>query len=155
MFTNKIILSEISFEYANKIILNLIRLQLCVVYLSAGLSKLTGNLWPSGTAMFYTLSNPDYSIPPIYKNIGYWHPAFHVIPNYVVLSYQILFPFLCWSRFKTYLLIMGVAIHLSIGLFLGLPSFAGAVMAIYSSFLDKSTCNSLLHSIEKSKILPN
>ena len=150
-FTNKTILSKGTFERANKTVLTIIQIQLCIVYLSAGLSKLTGNLWPSGTAIFYTLSNPDYSIPFIYKNIGYWHPLFHVIPNYIVLSYQILFPFLCWSRFKPYLLILGLAIHLSIGLFLGLPSFAGAVIAIYSSFLDKNTCSKLLYSINEFK----
>ena len=148
LFTNKIIMSKLFFRHANKILLNLIRLQLCLVYLSAGLSKVTGNLWPSGTAIFYTLSNPDYSIPLIYESIGHWPPIFYVVPNYIVFLYQILFPWLCWNKFiKPYLLIVGILIHLCIGLILGLPFFAGAVIVIYSSFLDESASDKLLRVI--------
>ncbi|MDC1175246.1 hypothetical protein OAT67_07610 [Bacteriovoracaceae bacterium] len=123
----------------NKSLLLLLRIQLCLVYLVAGVNKIRVELWSEGTALFYTLSVPDYSLPFIYNNISEIPISLIVITNYLVILYQISFSFLVWSKlFKNYILLFGLLFHTAIALIMGLPSFAGALLACYFVFIDLS-----------------
>jgi hypothetical protein len=110
------------------------RLQVVAVYLVAGLGKVTGQLWQNGTAIFYTLSVDDFTLPAIRTFVADY-PIFSVVATYVTLLYQVSFPWLIWNRrFRPWLMTLGTAIHLQIALVMGLFSFGLAVMSSYVVF---------------------
>ena len=125
-------------QYANNAITNAVfliaRLQVVAVYLVAGLGKVTGELWQNGTAIFYTLSVDDFTLPAVRSFVADW-PVFSVVATYVTLLYQVSFPWLIWNRrFRPWLMGLGTFIHLQIALVMGLFSFGLAVMSSYVVF---------------------
>jgi len=110
------------------------RLQVIAVYLVAGLGKVSGELWQNGTAIFYTLSVDDFTLPAVRTFVADY-PIFSVVATYVTLLYQVSFPWLIWNRrFRPWLMLLGTAIHLQIALVMGLFSFGLAVMSSYVVF---------------------
>lgn len=100
-------------------------IQVCLVYLVAGLSKLNDAGWMSGQALDGVYKLDHFSLE--YKPGG---ETWNRIITYVVLFYQLLFPVLVWIRpIKIPFLILGVAMHLYIAFVVGLPAF-GLIMTI-------------------------
>ena len=52
-------------------------IQLCIVYLSAGLNKISGQLWRNGTAIYYVMKNSTYGHP-------FWGP--HITDSYLLVT---------------------------------------------------------------------
>lgn len=110
------------------------RLQVVAVYLVAGLGKIDGELWQNGTALYYTLSVDDFTLPFVRDLVAH-HPFFSVAGTYATLAYQVSFPWLIWNRrVRPYLMTFGTFLHLQIALVMGLFSFGLAVMASYAIF---------------------
>ena len=111
----------------------LARLQLALVYLTAGLSKIQGNLWPKGVALYYTLNVSEYSTPLLGKLMSL--PLLTVLASYSTLVFQISFIFLIWNRsFRPYFLLAGALFHMGISFGMGLMSFGFAMCACYFVF---------------------
>ncbi|MCI5057106.1 MAG: HTTM domain-containing protein, partial [Flavobacteriales bacterium] len=126
--------------YANvvsNLVVFLAMFQVVCVYLFAGLFKLQGNMWLSGSALYQVLSLKTYSHPIFY---GLMHETFLLKGvNYIGLVYQLMFPFLIWSkRLRLPLLVLGMLFHLFIVFGMGLPAFGIFMMASYSIFASKS-----------------
>lgn len=130
------------FDSLNKILMNkvltLCRLQLCIVYFATSMIKITGTLWPKGIAIYYSLMVPDYSIPLIYNNISHFPDFVFVLSNYLVLGFQLSFPYMIWNkRARPYYLAIGTMIHLSISFVIGLFLFGLVIAISYSLFYEK------------------
>lgn len=110
------------------------RLQVVFVYLVAGLAKATGETWQEGTALFYTLSVDDYSIP----FLNHWIIKFYfltVLGSYMTVLFQISFPWLVWFRQTRYwMLLAGTFLHLQISFIMGLLMFGFAMVVCYIIF---------------------
>ena len=123
----------------------LMQIQLCVVYGYSGLEKLKGVRWWDGSAMWDVLA---------IGNMQRWDMSFMAhapillaIAAYLVLAWEIYFPALIWNKkMKIPVLAFGAAMHLGIGLFLNLPSFAAMMISYYALFLTKD---------ELLKLIPN
>lgn len=100
--------------------------QICIVYLEAGLYKVQGSLWQSGTAVYYPLQSFAYGIfPPVADLLTHWALPV-VIATYVTVLAQIAFPFLLFHRLtRRIALIVLLGMHLSIAVLMGLPFFSG------------------------------
>lgn len=125
-------------RYANNAVTNAVfliaRLQVIAVYVVAGLAKVSGELWQNGTAIYYTLSVDDFSLPFVRSFVANV-PLFAVMATYVTLFYQLSFPWLIWNRrIRPWLMFLGTTIHLQIALVMGLFTFGFAVMASYVVF---------------------
>ena len=102
-------------------------IQIQLVYLIAALAKLSSNDWLSGVAIinldkveYFNLYSKAFSVTGI---SAYFF-------NYLVLSYQLLFPVLIWfEKIKKPLLIMGIFTHLYIAFVMGIMGF-GLIMLI-------------------------
>lgn len=115
-------------------------LTIASMYLTTGLLKIISPLWQKGVAIFYILTSQEYSTP-FFAQLAWDIPAiFLIIPNYLVLIFQITFPFslLIPSLKKSYLF-FGIFFHLIIAIVIGLPSFAVHVICAYSIFLSDSS----------------
>ncbi len=106
-----------------------VMIQVCIVYFFAAISKLSNESWLNGSAVSMAAQINHYSLPTISKNTNNFYLLF-VIVNYIVLIYQILFPFLIWvKKIKKPFIVVGIVMHLYIAFIMGLVSF-GLIMIL-------------------------
>lgn len=127
-------------NYLNSLITNtsfwLARFQICVVYLTAGVFKLTGENWIGGEAFYYALNFQFLSHEGV-ANFLFKSELLLYAGNYFALFYQLLFPLLVWIKpIKKWLLLLGVFLHLSIIFVNGLVDFGLIMLVSYSLFLN-------------------
>lgn len=109
--------------------------QLCIVYLSAGLLKLKGNLWLDGSAISHVLSIEEYSLPSIIS-IAWENPWWMKLATWVTLIYQLTFPWIIWIKnSRSILLFLGTVIHLGIAFIVGITDFGMIMVISYLLFL--------------------
>jgi sporulation delaying protein B len=111
----------------------LIRVQVAVVYLEAVLGKMGVPVWRNGTALYYILQDPTFGAPrwlmPIVKVLlmSPFSVSLFTWGTLVVESF-LFFGFLLPSRYRSFLLVVGIVLHLTMGLVMGVLSF-GVAMA--------------------------
>jgi hypothetical protein len=104
-----------------------ILIQICLVYLIAGLAKLNSADWLGGNAVNNLSFVTHFNLfsGPIIKN-----ELLNSGINYIILFYQLLFPFLIWmNKLKKPMVLLGLATHLYIAFVTGLLGF-GLIMTI-------------------------
>ncbi|MFT3765948.1 MAG: HTTM domain-containing protein [Minicystis sp.] len=107
----------------------LCRWQVAVVYFTASLLKLQGELWQNGMALYYILQNETFS-HPVFGRFVVDHVWLAVAGTYATVAFQLAFPWLVWfRRVRPYLLVAGVLLHLGILFVMGLFTF-GLIMCI-------------------------
>lgn len=119
--------------------LGLIRWQLFIVYLDACLSKLAIPEWRDGTAMYYWLNDNYMGLP------GYMHGLFEpllsskwvalITWSVLLLEFCLAISILMKPRIRLYLFPLALAFHMGIALFMGITSFAVAMIAALLLFM--------------------
>ena len=130
-------------SYPNKLITNtaflMAQLQICILYLVAGMSKLIGDEWLAGEAFYYTLNFAFYSQQAIANQLFKSDLALY-FSNYLALGYQLTFALLIWIKpIKKWLLFVGVGMHIGIIVLNGLVDFGLIMLASYLLFIDNTT----------------
>jgi hypothetical protein len=106
----------------------MVQIQLCIVYFASGLEKAMGEQWWNGEAIWRSLMLPVYnhfdfswiSRFPLLAKLGAWG----------TLIVEMGYPFFVWSRrTRRFWVAATIALHLGIGLFLGLHTFS-ALMTV-------------------------
>ncbi|GAB4199766.1 MAG: hypothetical protein OHK0022_20280 [Roseiflexaceae bacterium] len=99
--------------------------QLCLVYGIAGLYKIQGEMWQSGTALYYVMRVDEFTLPGVSELI-YRNVPLVVALTYLTVAFQVAFPFLLFLNRYTRLLVLlgGMTFHLGIAVFMGLVTFA-------------------------------
>jgi hypothetical protein len=101
-----------------------IQIQLCLLYFSSSLNKVTGQLWQNGTALYYVLLSEEYSNPAF----GPWLAdkyVFITLASYATIGVQLSFPYLVWTRrFRVPIICGLILMHLGIGFQMGLARFS-------------------------------
>ncbi|WGD37149.1 HTTM domain-containing protein [Lysinibacter sp. HNR] len=109
--------------------------QVCFLYFASGLYKVQGEKWQNGTALYYVLRTAEYNTWPELTSLIYQSPIVVVAATYGVVFAQLFLPFVLVSRLlKIILLPMVMAMHVCIGIFMGLPFFSG-IMIVSDLFL--------------------
>ncbi len=118
-----------------------LQVQYCLMYLSAGLSKLKGQSWWSGTAPWYTMTNPEFS--PLYiqpyvdflswlcqtENRWLWETYMSSIVVFTLVL-EIGFPVLVWTRLRPIFIAGAILLHLGIAVYMGLIVFSLFMMVL-------------------------
>jgi hypothetical protein len=116
-------------------VIRLIQVHYCMMYLSAGLSKLKGESWWSGTAVFYTMTNPEFSplhLSP-YRELLAWlcqnehrwvWEGYMTVTAIFTLFLEIGLPFLVWTRLRPVMVAGAILLHTGIALNMGLIVFS-------------------------------
>lgn len=103
----------------------LIAAQVCVIYATAGLTKVQGQMWQNGSAMSYVLRLTWFQPWP---GLSHWfagHSLMLTLVGYVTVLVQSGFTFIVFSpKLKYPALVILVLMHLSIAVLLGLPFFS-------------------------------
>ncbi|HEX4787167.1 MAG TPA: DCC1-like thiol-disulfide oxidoreductase family protein [Actinospica sp.] len=102
-----------------------IAFQVCVIYATAGLTKVQGSMWQDGSAMGYVLRLHWFQPWPGLDSWLLGHALVLALIGYVTVFVQVGFPFAVFSpRLKYPSLVLLCGMHLSIAIVLGLPFFS-------------------------------
>lgn len=108
--------------------------QVCVMYTVAGLHKVTGPMWQSGTALYYIMRTQEFGSP--YSELVYRNQYLVVAGSYATVAFQLGFLPALLNRYARYVwLLGGVLFHAAIAVFMGLTTFSWLMVAIYPLFL--------------------
>ena len=128
----------------------LIQLQLCVMYLFAGLSKLQGEVWWDGTAFWGAVANLEYQSVDLT-----WLARFPLLVNvltHVTVVWEISYIVLVWGRLsRPVVLSIAVVLHLGIGICLGMMTFGLAALIANLAFVSPKIIRMALdrsHSVQ-------
>jgi len=116
------------------IALRLIQVHLCVVYGFSGCAKLLGASWWEGTAIWGAVANGQYRTLDLT-----WLARHPLVVNALTLGtvfWEVFYPALVWPRLTRRLALgMAVAVHLGIGLSMGMMEFALAMITANLAFV--------------------
>ena len=106
----------------------LIQLHMCVIYLFAGFSKLQGESWWDGTAMWLSLANYEYQTLDL-TWLGQWPLVINLLTHAVVL-WEVTYCVLVWPRLtRPLVLALAVPVHMGIAVCMGMITF-GLIMLV-------------------------
>ncbi len=132
---------------AANVAIRLLQIHVCIIYLFAGLSKLQGQAWWNGNAIWITLGN--YEFAPMQFEIylkflrflgshQLLYDAFMSGGGLFTLVFEIGYAFLVWRpRLRWVFLAAAILLHGGIGLFMGLKTFSLMMLVMNMAFLRK------------------
>lgn len=134
--------------------LRLMQVHVCVIYFVAGVSKLQGTTWWSGTAAWATMANAEFSplYNPLYAQFISWLPTHRWLWELTMsasvlftLAFELCFAFLVWQRnWRWTMVTAAVLMHTGIALFMGLVTFSLMMLALVLCFVPAGTVHRLL-----------
>lgn len=111
-----------------------IMIQICFIYLFAGLHKLQGEVWRDGTALYYILNSSDFSAYSFNEYLTSF-PFIVYGLTWFTIAFQLLFPLLVWfNKTKLSVLFLGILLHLGILIFMRIDNFSFIMLACYAVF---------------------
>lgn len=119
--------------------MRLIQLHLCAIYFWSGMSKLKGDSWWTGEALWRVLANAEYQTTDLTWMA--WVPWLPFLIAHLTVLWEIYFCVLIWNlRLRPMVLAVGIGMHFGIGAFLGMWTFGLAVTFAYPAFADPDVC---------------
>ncbi len=110
------------------------RLQVAMLYATAGLLKVHGELWTKGVALYYTMNVLEYGNRLVGELMAA-SPVLLAAGSFATVLFQVTFPILIWPRVtRPLLMAAGTLFHLAIVFVMGLTSFGFAMCASYFVF---------------------
>jgi hypothetical protein len=123
--------------------LRLIQVHLCVVYFFSGCGKLLGASWWEGVALWGAAANVQYRTLDLT-----WLARLPLVVNAITLAtlwWEVGYAALVWPRLtRPLFLAMAVAVHLGIGLTMGMMEFGLAMLTANLAFVPAETWRRLL-----------
>ena len=113
--------------------IRLVQIQMCVFVLFSGLSKLLGESWLVGEALWFAVANNEFAFFPLSilaKNI--WLVPFL---TYYTIIVELHYPILIWGSLRAWALSAAITLHIGIAVFLGLWFFSLTAISAHLIFL--------------------
>jgi len=118
--------------------------QLVMLYFFSGIYKLYGPEWLNGSALFLTIMMDEFSHPLIKNNL-IENNFLLTMGTYVTLIYQLVFPLIIWFKnIRKYFLLIGLILHFSIAIILGIFDFGIIMMISYLMYIENEKARSIL-----------
>ena len=118
--------------------LRLIQVHLCVVYVFSGFGKMLGASWWEGTALWGAAANVQYRTLDLTSLAR--HPLVVNALTLATLVWEVAYAALVWPRLtRPLFLAMAVAVHLGIGLAMGMMEFGLAMIVANLAFVPADT----------------
>ena len=107
--------------------IRLIQVHMCVIYMFAGMAKLTGPAWWDGTAMWMAFGNMEYQSLDM-TWMAEW-PRLMNLMTHVTIFWELFYAALVWPRLtRPVVLLLAIPLHLGIGICLGMMTFGLAML---------------------------
>jgi hypothetical protein len=125
----------------------LMQLHLCLLYFVAGISKLMGDAWWEGHAMWMAFGNGQYqTIDMTWLASAPWLLA---IISHGTIIWEIFYVALIWPRIlRPLMLFLAVVLHLGIGFCLGMMTFGTIMIVANMAFIPPEFIRGLVRSDE-------
>lgn len=108
--------------------IRLIQIHMCVIYMFAGMAKLTGAAWWDGTAMWMALGNMEYQSTDM-TWMADWPRTLNLL-SHVTVFWELFYTALVWPRLtRPIVLLLAIPLHLGIAICLGMTTF-GLIMLV-------------------------
>ena len=141
----------------------LIQVHMCVLYLFAGLSKLQGEAWWNGTAIWGAVANLEYQSLDMLWLVH--HPWLVNLMTHVTVAWEISYIALIWGRLtRPIVLALAIPVHLGICCCLGMITFGSIMLianlafvspALVQAVIDRRTAPRLGHAVRAPQWLRN
>ena len=141
----------------------LIQVHMCVLYLFAGLSKLQGEAWWDGTAIWGAVANLEYQSLDMLWLVH--HPWFVNLMTHITVIWEVSYIALVWGRLtRPIVLALAIPVHLGICCCLGMITFGSVMLianlafvspALVRAILDRRPAAALGHPLRGPKWLAN
>ncbi len=138
-------------------VLRVFQIQYSLMYLSAGLSKLKGESWWNGTALFNCMANPEFSPMHVgvYRDFLKWLCQHRVVWELVctgsavfTLLTEVPFPYLVWTKMRPVVISAALLLHTGIAVLMGLSVFSLFMFALILCFFPPDIINWMFGSEE-------
>ncbi len=127
----------------NNVATRMIQLHLCVIYLFGGLSKMRGEMWFDGTAMWFALVNYEYQSLDM-TWIGR-SPFVIATLTAITIFWETFYCALVWPRFtRPIALALAFFVHAGIALVLGMVTFGTSMILANLAFFEPEFTKRLL-----------
>ena len=111
-----------------------ILIQVCFIYLFAGLHKLQGETWLNGTALYYILNTEDFAAFSMDTLFSHF-PFIIYLLTWFTIAFQLSFPVLVWfGKTRKIMLFLGILLHLGILVLMRIDNFSFIMLACYTVF---------------------
>lgn len=121
----------------------LLQVHLCIIYLFGGLSKMRGDFWWEGSAMWWSIVNYEYqSLSLVWLGRS---PLIIALLTHATLFWETFYAALVWPRLtRPCMLAMAVFVHGGIGLFLGMPTFGFMMIVANLVFIEPESVSRIV-----------
>jgi hypothetical protein len=137
--------------------IRLMQINVCLVYLISGLSKLKGDTWLAGTACWGVMANYEFSPmgSPLYmfllRTLSEHRLLWEITitsATYFTLAFESSFIYLIWSRrLRWTMLVAAVFMHLGIAICMGLVTFSMMMLILVVSMVPPSAVRQLIERV--------
>jgi hypothetical protein len=119
---------------AGNLAIRLIQVHRCVIYLFGGISKMRGDMWWDGRAVWFAIANYEYqSLDVTWLVHAPWLIA---LLSHITVFWETFYCVLIWPRAtRPIWLALAVAVHGGIALFLGMITFGVAMIIANLAFI--------------------
>ena len=125
------------------IAIRLIQLHMCVIYLFGGISKMRGQLWWDGSAVWYAIANVEYQSWDLTWLVHY--PWVIALLTHATVIWETYYCVLVWPKAtRPITLLVAVCVHGGIALFLGMITFGLVMMIGNLAFVAPATVQTCL-----------
>jgi hypothetical protein len=143
-FGNSWLLSSPTPAVANNVTTRLIQLHLCVIYLFGGLSKMRGEMWLDGSAMWFSIVNYEYQSLDVTWLGNY--PFLIGLLSAMTIFWETFYCALIWPRLtRPCVLAMALLIHGGICVALGMWTFGTMMIVANLAFVAPETVQQVVH----------
>lgn len=134
---------EVASTISANVAIRLIQLHMCVIYLFGGVSKMRGELWWDGSAVWFAIANLEYQSLDMTWLVRV--PWLIALLSHVTVFWETFFCALVWpKRTRPIVLLLAVFVHGGIGLFLGMWTFGLAMLIANIAFISPETTRAVL-----------
>jgi hypothetical protein len=123
--------------------LRLIQVHLAGFYLMMGLSKLAGETWWDGTAVWWLIAHPESRIVDL-TGLGY-HPFVINFWTHIIVLFELAFALFVWNRWaRPLLLLVAIPMWLSLAIVSAQPAFCLVMLLANLAFVPADVLRELL-----------
>ena len=121
-----------------RLVTRLIQVHMCVIYFFSGVSKLKGDAWWNGEAIWMALSNTEYQTTDMTWLA--WYPWLSDMATHATVLWEMTFWLLVWrTAWRPVILLIGISMHLGIGVCLGMWTFGLIMICTYICYIPPGT----------------
>jgi hypothetical protein len=117
--------------------IRLLQLHMCIIYMFAGMGKLSGGAWWDGTAMWMAFGNREYQSLDM-TWMADWPQLMNVM-THVTVFWELYYCALVWPRLtRPIVILLAIPLHMGIAICLGMTTFGLAMLIGNMAFIAPS-----------------